>query len=350
MRLFISYSSPESDLAERLAYGLRGEGHTVFYDRDTLPPGQSYDTRIREAVEECDLFVCLIGPASFSPGSYALTELDLARQKWDDPSGRILPVMVAETALESLPPFIRAVTVLRPRGDLVAEVLAAVSHLELPGAAVHPVTVRGSPHNAGWMLTFDIVHDSPVKEVFYRFDDELAFRSTGFGMNRDHTTGLPVPRLSVDAGRLIGQRSLFVKFTDSTGRENGPFELSLDANEQTAASAREVLEMTRSSWLHFSEHTEDRMILHFTHLLCWKNGLREVRYSVDDESLSRSLRYSPDWSGPGAPGIAADDEVMVEIPLTAKYVYLQLHFVDGIDWPAERIPVPEIAYSKEDND
>ena len=109
-----------------LRNSLREEGHSVFFDRVSLPPGEGYDSRIRSAVEKCNLFIFLISRESVSEGSYALTELGIAQHKWDNPSGRILPVMVSEVDLDTLPPYLKAVTVLRPQGDLIAEVVAVV--------------------------------------------------------------------------------------------------------------------------------------------------------------------------------------------------------------------------------
>jgi hypothetical protein len=44
-------------VAEPLALLLRGEGHSVFFDRDDLPSGAEYDVRIRSAVNASDLII-----------------------------------------------------------------------------------------------------------------------------------------------------------------------------------------------------------------------------------------------------------------------------------------------------
>ena len=75
--IFLSYPSSLGETAERIELALKGEGYAVFRDRSALPPGESFDARIRAAVEESDLFVFLITPQSVSPGHYTLTELSL---------------------------------------------------------------------------------------------------------------------------------------------------------------------------------------------------------------------------------------------------------------------------------
>ena len=85
MNIFLSYSSDRRDIAEQVSLALTGSGHKVFFDRDSLPAGDDYHVRIRKGVENSDVFVFLISPRAVAPGSYALTELKYARQKWPDP-------------------------------------------------------------------------------------------------------------------------------------------------------------------------------------------------------------------------------------------------------------------------
>jgi len=130
--IFLSYSSPQADEARRIELALLGEGHTVFRDRSALRPGETFDSRIRAAIDDSDLFVFLISPASIVAGQYTLTELEFAQQKWRHPSGHVLPVLVEPTPKAAIPEYLRAVTMLQPSGDLAAEVTAAVDRLTAP--------------------------------------------------------------------------------------------------------------------------------------------------------------------------------------------------------------------------
>ncbi|WP_298829102.1 toll/interleukin-1 receptor domain-containing protein [uncultured Piscinibacter sp.] len=129
MKLFISYPSDQKNLAERLRLALEAEDHEVFTDRAELKEGEPYHEALREAIEDADALVFLITPRSVAPGSYALTELDVAQRRWRSARGRVLPVMAAPTPMDSIPPYLRSVTLLQPKGDLVAETLAAVDRL-----------------------------------------------------------------------------------------------------------------------------------------------------------------------------------------------------------------------------
>jgi hypothetical protein len=129
VKLFISYPSDQKNLAEQLRLALEAEGHEVFTDRAELKEGEPYHEALREAIEDAEALVFLITPRSVRPGSYALTELDIAQRRWRSPGGRVLPVIAQATPIEDIPPYLRSVTLLQPRGDLVAETVAAVDRL-----------------------------------------------------------------------------------------------------------------------------------------------------------------------------------------------------------------------------
>lgn len=129
MQIFLSYPSERRDVAEPLALALRDRGHEVFFDRDDLGPGNAYTARIEEGIKAADLMIFLISPESVQPGRFTLTELGFARKHWRGASRRILPVMVAPTDMAQVPAFAKAVNILTPKGNLVAEVAAAVDDL-----------------------------------------------------------------------------------------------------------------------------------------------------------------------------------------------------------------------------
>ncbi|MEO6407374.1 MAG: toll/interleukin-1 receptor domain-containing protein, partial [Burkholderiaceae bacterium] len=378
----------------------RGEGHTVFFDRESLPPGEAYDRHIREAVQSCDRFVFLLSAASIAPGSYALSELAMARERWPVPAGHVLPVALGELDYDALPPYLGALTVFRPSGDAVAEVVAllgaqagrrrtriasgaatTLAALTLaaalgwwfaqreaserpaiasgpsnaasappvsasePAAApiTEPVRLVGMLTNTGWMLAIDLVGPMRPREIFIRWDGEAEFRSTGLQAIRDQQTGLPLPRMDieaeVDAKAPLAKRRIELRFDDAAGRSHGPYALVFDPQAQAVASTRSVLEATTGSWLSFREYPAGHRLVYFTHLVSYRNGLREIRYSVDNDALDKRLRITPDWSGPGAPRIREGDPIMVEIPMAARFVNVQIVYADGSIAPARRFAV-----------
>jgi TIR domain len=133
-RVFISHAREDAKIAERIALAVRGRNCKVFLDEHDLPPGGNYEARIHQAIKSSSVFVFLISPASVSEGRYPLTELKFAEQKWSHPADRVLPVPVGETPFESIPEYLRAASIMKPRGDVAAEVAAAVDAM-LPKTA-----------------------------------------------------------------------------------------------------------------------------------------------------------------------------------------------------------------------
>ena len=129
MRIFLSYSSNDREWVEPVALALNGRGHDVFFDREDLPPGEEYDERIRRAIQKSHLFISFVSPDSVERGSYARAELEIARKNWPHPKGRMLPVVLRETAFDQMPAYLSAVTVLKPQGNVTAEVADEVERI-----------------------------------------------------------------------------------------------------------------------------------------------------------------------------------------------------------------------------
>jgi TIR domain len=126
MRFFLSYASEDKVVAEEIYFALIGAGHEVFFDKPLIKPGDNYERRICEAIDTADGFVFLISPVSIKAGGYALTELKYAREKWKHPENRVLPVMVTPTPYDTIPAFLRSVSILKPDGNVAAEVTDSV--------------------------------------------------------------------------------------------------------------------------------------------------------------------------------------------------------------------------------
>ena len=73
-QLFVSYSHVDSAMAERLASGLRKQGHALWYDR-ALRPGERWLQRLTRAARDCAALLVLMSPASEQS---AWVEMELA--------------------------------------------------------------------------------------------------------------------------------------------------------------------------------------------------------------------------------------------------------------------------------
>jgi sulfatase modifying factor 1 len=124
MRIFLSYASEDRAAADAIRLAL--QDHDVFFDREDLPAGGEFHTRIRRAIEESDLVIFLVSPKTLDSGSYTLTEISIAEKTWPKADGRILPVLLEKVQAADLPAYLKSVTFLETPGNLPAEVADAV--------------------------------------------------------------------------------------------------------------------------------------------------------------------------------------------------------------------------------
>ncbi|MBI1188903.1 MAG: TIR domain-containing protein [Alphaproteobacteria bacterium] len=202
MRIFVSYPSERRPQAESIAFALRDAGHTVFLDKDDLPPGKTYDDQIRNAIKKSELVVFLMAPEAFEANRYTLSELAMTRAKWPSPKNHVLPVIIADTPMSAIPPYLSAITFLKPAGNLVADVaheierlrrrrfvLGAVRNTALViaglaavGGVAYYATRAGAPAQARFALAgFDeqVVHEIGATEDF-QIVNETPDAASGF--------------------------------------------------------------------------------------------------------------------------------------------------------------------------
>ena len=127
LRVFISYSSEQHETAEEIAQALKNLGHFVFVDKESLPVGKDYNERIRKAIQVADRCIFLVTKSALQQGKYTLTELEFAKSRWSAPSGKVFPVIVdRDLKPGDLPPYLKSVQALVPKGNITAEVAAVL--------------------------------------------------------------------------------------------------------------------------------------------------------------------------------------------------------------------------------
>lgn len=114
--IFLSYSSKDRAVAERIQAGLAAEGYEVFWDQAT-PPGIDWDTWIRNQLKEARCVIVLWSRDSVSSPNVR-HEAMIGRE-----AAKLLPVMVDELEPTDFPMglfLVQAMTVGRTRKSLAA--------------------------------------------------------------------------------------------------------------------------------------------------------------------------------------------------------------------------------------
>lgn len=202
-------------------------------------------------------------------------------------------------------------------------------------------SASGMPSNSGWMISFQVPDRHP-KEILYKLNNDSAFVSTGSrSRDVDPITGLPTPNYNVTIPNLKGPNVISLKYIDAQGKEHGPFLLPFDTNKEYISFVKEVLNEI-PIWVSFREYPKGRLLVYFTDLISYKNAFREIRYSVDNESLSRQLTFMPDWDSPEGPKITDKDEIYVNIPMSTKFVCVKLIFADNTESSTKKFTLMEV--------
>ena len=78
MKVFISYAKPDADRARALYSTLIGKGYDVWFDKESLLPGQIWEEQIRLALQEADAVLLVLSNNSVDRRGYFQKELTLA--------------------------------------------------------------------------------------------------------------------------------------------------------------------------------------------------------------------------------------------------------------------------------
>ena len=222
MKIFLSYSSKGRALVEPIYLALRAQRHKVFFDRTDLPPGEEYNIRIRQAIEGTHLFVFLASPESLEPGSYTLTELDIAQKTWAYPAGRLLPVLLRPMSLDRLPAYLKSVTLLEPEGNVPAAVADAVHRLAMARRKAMLTRFAMGATAAiliGVGVYFYLAKRQPSREITAK-DGALAVRIPAGNFTMGDDDAAPLREIYVDGFYIDTYevtRSRYAKFLQATG-------------------------------------------------------------------------------------------------------------------------------------
>lgn len=126
--VFISYSTQDRMLAERLAEKLRAERFNVWTDREILP-GQDWQRAIETAIDKSDVIVIILSETALG-SSWQQMEIGMALRSIVGQSKKVIPVLVSGIDSDSLPAFLRhipSVKLDRDDEDRVVESITQVA-------------------------------------------------------------------------------------------------------------------------------------------------------------------------------------------------------------------------------
>ena len=183
--------------------------------------------------------------------------------------------------------------------------------------------------NQGWMVTVTL--PEPATGISWRMGSEGPYVETGFLAMNDQTTGKPMPNPSFSIADDAKADTISLKYLDIRGQETGPFDIRFDPDAALAEGNRQVLDQFWTSWVAF-DASGNTGLLYYTQLLSYRCGIKEARYSLNGETLDKTLELPPcNAKDP----FALPDNTMpfFKIGEDVKSMAVQLTYVDGTKSP-----------------
>ncbi|HEX6747861.1 MAG TPA: amino acid adenylation domain-containing protein [Longimicrobium sp.] len=109
--VFLSHNGRQKQWVRRLAAQWRGLGLRVFYDEDSVMPGEDVIAAIERGITGCDHVVLVLSPAALTSQWVAM---EIAMTRIGDPSGRdrrLIPILIEPVDSESIRPAIRCLSI-----------------------------------------------------------------------------------------------------------------------------------------------------------------------------------------------------------------------------------------------
>ena len=113
------------------------------------------------------------------------------------------------------------------------------------------VTYTSQVSNRNFSLSLGFKED--IKEIFYKTSKESEYKSTGLDNWIDPKTGERAIRKWIDLPLKTTDEIISIKYLDINDIMQGPFEITFNAKDAYVENAKNILNMTRSSWVLFNE-------------------------------------------------------------------------------------------------
>ena len=164
-------------------------------------------------------------------------------------------------------------------------------------------------------LQFNVTISESQNEIFFSTDGK-EFKSTGFSENINSFTLKKMPNTLIDVNDSV--KEIFVKYIDIKGVTCGPYTIKINKDQRLVDSTKNILNVTKTSWIAFRDF-DNRLLVYFTHLATYAKALKEIRYSINSDSLDRTWRI--DEKNPY-------NNVYMEVQPSTEKIYVQLKYKD----------------------
>ncbi len=314
------------------------EIYAALYEQDPRPLMDFARILLLEAPQRVDMLTAFLDAnPDFAPGFYELSrDYSAARKGAQSLADKQAELAALERfkALHAEGKLIRYFIDQSVAAEWLEDADKRLASLALLKQSMNetPVTMSAMRSNADWIVNLNF-KEMP-REVFYKLADEEAFRSTGQLDATNAATGLKMPKTSISLKPNVGKTRIFVKYTDIGSEMRGPFTLDFDPGAALIAAQKQMLDMTKNSWLAFRDY-DGKLLLYFSQLVSNRCAIDAVAYGIDSEATPSDFALEP--CNPKDPYNVGNGPIYIELPTNTKFASVRLSFKDGTQSETVRV-------------
>ena len=193
----------------------------------------------------------------------------------------------------------------------------------LPPGVAKPL-VNFSRSNAGWQVNVSL--PEAATQFGYRIGEKGKFQDPGFLDFLDQRTGQRMPKTYFIMPGDQKPTTIYVTWRDKRGEQADIFPINFSPNGALADGQKKILEQLWTAWISFREW--QGMTVYFSHLISYRCGIKEVRYSFNDGPADKLWPLPP--CDPAKPhSVPSNAKIYMKVPRKTAAMTVQLTYVDG---------------------
>ncbi|MDO9306707.1 MAG: methyl-accepting chemotaxis protein, partial [Mesorhizobium sp.] len=144
--------------------------------------------------------------------------------------------------------------------------------------------------NQGWIISVSLPEAATA--ISWRMSNDGPYVDTGLMASIDQRTGKPMPNPSFQIPTVNEPTVISIRYVDPRGNPAGPFDLAFDPRGALQQANKQILDQFWTSWVAF-DASGNTGLVYYTHILSYRCAVKEVRYSLNGDSLDKTLDMPP---------------------------------------------------------
>lgn len=177
--------------------------------------------------------------------------------------------------------------------------------------------------NSGWHVNVSL--PEAATQFGYKIGEDGNFVDAGYHDHLDQRTGQRMPKTSFVMPGDQPATTLYVTWRDKRGEQAEIFPINFHPGGALAEGQKKLVGQLWTAWISFREY--NGLLVYFTHLVSYRCGIKEVRYSIGDGPVDQ-VWPMPECNPNNPHAIPNDAKVYRNIPENTKSMKVQVTYYD----------------------